>query len=200
MKGELLHNNYLGSTFCDGIIMKLEGKTPANQIGLNNRSIPRQVKLSKFSNTTITIQTFLQMKSIEVAKQLIVFDQKELKNVAFNEFYTTNNFKTLQLYINKVKIIESFAVTEINKNPTKEIFSFFIKVAKHCIDLGDYNIAFFLFTSLTTYSIRNLKGWKDMNRKTQTKWMDLQTIFMLSFNHKNLSRFLIFYFSGPKPS
>ncbi|EKE41735.1 hypothetical protein ENUP19_0276G0006 [Entamoeba nuttalli] len=120
-----------------------------------------------------------------VAAQLMIYDHEALKTVYCSEFYTTKHFRTLQNYINKVRKIESLTVCSVKNTPKRKIFSFFIKVAVDCIEYGDYNVAYMIFSSLNQYCTSKPQGWIEMKRSTKNKWNELEQLFSISGNNKN---------------
>ncbi|ELP89753.1 hypothetical protein EIN_424350 [Entamoeba invadens IP1] len=125
---------------------------------------------------------FFGLKPPVVAMQLVLFDQNALRQVKFADFYSKTHLKTLQNYLDVVKVIERMTSNEISTNPSRKIFSFFIKVSYECVTLGDYNIAFFIYSSLIKYSMSKVGGWSEIGRKTKGKWNDLKTLFSIARN------------------
>ena len=175
LQSKMLNNTLLEKRFVEQIKKRVELKLFFNTFKTNPNNQP----------VSMTKEFILKIKPNVMAKQLIIFDQSSLKNVWFSEFYSDKNLKTLQTYINHVKIVESFALDTMKEYDNKKVFTFFIKTAKECIELGDYNMAFFLYSSILGFSMMKIKSWNDLKHSTKSKWNDLTEIFKLSNNYRN---------------
>ncbi|ELP85773.1 hypothetical protein EIN_281340 [Entamoeba invadens IP1] len=151
---------------------------------LNMTNLLNTVNEVKTETTLDDLFRLNLITSEDFAKQVILFDHDALKNVSFNEFYTTKNFNTLQKYINNVKVVEKLAIHFLSKMPSKKLIQFFIESASYCHKLGGFNTSYLIYASLSHLMMKRIQ-MSELSSTARLMWTHLETLFSIKQNFKN---------------
>ena len=186
---------FSGSLFSQNILKNIRRDIQTKKEDEITQSLQSPPTIKKFS-TVIEVDKeyrkkgskktkIYQIKSLVVAQQLILFDQKLWNRVHFNEFFSVKDFKTLDLYTKRIQFVEQWTKQSLAKYSSSKILSFFIKLSYHCKELGDFNVSCLIYTILSTYccDIRNKKVVNDIKSKSKKKFKELEELFSISMQH-----------------
>ncbi|KAJ3423379.1 guanine nucleotide exchange factor [Anaeramoeba flamelloides] len=177
----------------------LRGITPFEDILQNSvitKNTPKPILPKKILN--IKNITLLDISEIELARQITLYEMQLFQKIKLNEFFNKSwSKRDTQLTPNLIKMIERFNNTalwivtnilEYEKIKTRSlVIKKILKIAQHCVQLGNFNAVTELTAGLHNASIRRLK--KSWNRLLSTdieNFENLSALVSVRYNFKKL--------------
>ncbi|EAL46746.2 hypothetical protein EHI8A_236810 [Entamoeba histolytica HM-1:IMSS-B] len=118
---------------------------------------------------------FIDIKISKIAEQFFVYDIKLIKKLTMGEIILQE--KSFTNYLSRINAIDRMVNSFIDKEKSPQVFSYFIKVARHCLKIGEYNISYIISCSLKNKSTTYKQAFE--KNSALTKYKDLEEIFPL---------------------
>ncbi|KAL7720161.1 Ras-GEF domain-containing protein [Entamoeba marina] len=139
----------------------------------------------------ITTYSFVTLPTELISGQLVRYDAQMISQIPLNQIYLIEKSSQMKKYIDNLSRFEKFVLDLLVDKAT---FQLFIKVAWNCVELGDFNIAFLLFSCVSQRSMKHPSIINNM-KKTKNIFEKLETLFSISKNHQNYRN--AFQFESP---
>ncbi|EDR27631.1 hypothetical protein EDI_278020 [Entamoeba dispar SAW760] len=175
--------------------------TESQILSPEDKKSPKEAELLSFSKITtesskdLTISLSNDSQKIEegitndnilvidpkiLAEQLMIYDIDLFGNIPLNEITLIDKSPLIIYGTSKLTQIESLV---IKQSKTRNGIDYFIKVAYKCFKLGDFNMAFIIYSCIVRASYKHSEEFG--NKKNGKYFNKLEHIFSINQNHRN---------------
>ncbi|ELP84343.1 hypothetical protein EIN_277730 [Entamoeba invadens IP1] len=124
-------------------------------------------------------KTLFEIKPKMFAEQLFALDLWLMKKLTIFDFLSKS--KEFSVYVKQVSCVEFITEAAVKySEKKKKAFEFFMNVAIESLELGEYNVAFMVYSAVTSQIILFCDDWEDVSKSCSEKYKDLEQIFGIS--------------------
>ena len=135
----------------------------------------------------VTFEKIMNVKSVTIAKQLVIYHWKLLTSIDLYHFYNVNESEAIQTYNKQMSSLQQL-IRKIFQYHKKEYMIKFIEIAIYCSLLNDFTMSHILYAILKEEQTNECEIFTETmksNQNIETKWIELEHLFSIVKNYNN---------------